>query len=172
MPDTLDQHVLRTELSAQVELFILDLTNIPEINTIYYLTAMTDGNAGSVVFGGNTYQPYPIAIEGISRGGAGAPARPTVSVSNINKLFGVLSFLYEDLIGSSLTYIKTYAVYLGGAGAISAAPIKYTIGAKTMHTTAGVTWEMRSPLDRDRGKLPGRQMLKKDFPGLGVNKQV
>jgi len=172
MPDTLEQHIERSEASAEVELFILDLTNIPAVNTIYYLTAMTDGAGGSVVWGGNTYQPYPIAIEGISRGGTEAPARPTVSVSNINKLFGVLSFLYEDLIGSSLTYIKTYAVYLGGAESISAAPLKYTIGAKTMHTTAGVTWEMRAPLDRERGKLPGRQMLRKDFPGLGVNKQV
>jgi len=173
MPDTLEQHVQRSEVSAEVELFIIDLSNIPGITqSIYYLTPMTDSVTGNVIFASNTYAPYPIEIQGIARGGSGASVRPTVSISNINKLFGSLSFLYEDLIGGSVTYIKTYAAYLGGAGSISAPPLKYTIGAKTVHTTEGITWELRAPLDRERGKLPGRQMLKRDFPGLGVNKQV
>lgn len=173
MPDTLDQLILKPELTAEIELYVLDMTNIPEVNQIYRYVNMTDATgAGSVIFGGDTYTTYPIKLTGIQRQTTGALARPSISISNINKLFGSLSFLYEDLVGSKVTYIKTFAEFLGGAGAISAPPIRFTIGSKTNHTTESITWELRSPLDKEGGKLPGRQMLKRDFPGLGINKQV
>jgi hypothetical protein len=35
---------------------------------------------------------------------------------------------------------------------------------------SSLSFELRSPLDSDRGMLPKRQMLKRDFPGLGINK--
>ncbi|RKZ02643.1 hypothetical protein DRQ25_18450, partial [Candidatus Fermentibacteria bacterium] len=154
-----------------IELFEVDCTNIPEINTVYYLTPMVDG-ASKVHFGNNDYDPFPIDIEGIDQSSEGAPARPTVVIANINKLFGSLSFLYEDLVGCTVTYIRTFAIYLDTANKISAPPLKYTISRKVSHTSKGLSWELRSPLDKERAFLPGRQMLKRDFPGLGINKSI
>jgi hypothetical protein len=31
---------------------------------------------------------------------------------------------------------------------------------------------LRSPLDKERAFLPKRQMLRRDFPGLSINKHV
>lgn len=167
----INQTILTSTLPAFVELYEIDCTNIPEINTVYYLTPMTSSNA-KVFFGGTAYDPFPIAIDGLEQSAEGAPARPMIAVANINKLFGSLSFLYEDLIGCKVTYIRTFEIYLGTAERISAPPLKFTIAKKVSHNSQGVSWEVRSPLDKERAYLPGRQMLKKDFPGLGINKRI
>lgn len=173
MADTLEQLVLKPELPALVELFEVNCTNIPQINTIYYLTstAVKKGEAG-IFFGLQEYSPFPILIEGIESSSEGAPARPTISLANINKLFGALSFLYEDLIGCTVTYTRTFEIYLNSASKISAPPLKYVIAKKLLHTSSVIQWELRSPLDKERSFLPGRQMLKRDFPGLGINKNI
>jgi len=172
MADTVEQAVLKPELPAFIELFEVDCTNIPAVNTVYYFTAMTDGASGKVMFGLQAYDPFPIAITGIEHSSEGAPPRPTIALANINKLFGALSFLYEDLVGCTVTYIRTFETYLNTASRISAAPLKYTITKKVSHTSSGIVWELRSPLDKERAFLPARQMLKKDFPGLGINKSI
>lgn len=172
MTDTVDQVILKSELPHYVELFEIDCTNVPEINTVYYFTAMVGAASGSVDFGGTLYVPFPIAIDGIEQSSEGAPARPTIALANINKLMGSLSFLYEDLVGCQVTYIRTFSTYLNSPSRLSAPPLKYTVARKLSHTRVGLSWELRSPLDRERAFLPARQMLKKDFPGLGINKSI
>lgn len=171
MTDTVEQLILKPELPAYIELFEVDCTNIPSLGTVYYLTPMVAGTA-KVTFGLQEYIPFPLAIEGIEQSSDGAPARPTITVANINKLFGTLAFLYEDLVGCKVTYIRTFSIYLNLASKISAPPLAYTVGKKLSHTSKGISWELRSPLDKERSFLPSRQMLKKDFPGLGINKSI
>jgi len=171
MADTVDQAILKPEVPALVELFEVDCTNIPAVNTIYYVTPMVDGIT-KVNFGNQNYDPFPVKIEGIEQSSEGAPARPIVTVANINKLFGSLAFLYEDLVGCKITYTRTFEIYLNTASKISAPPLKFIVAKKVMHTRSGIAWEVRSPLDRERAFLPARQMLKRDFPGLGINKSI
>lgn len=123
-----------------------------------------------VVFGGNLYTPFPIEIKGYSQSADAAPARPTLSLANVNKVFGMLSFQYGDLIGAKVTYYRTFQDYLNLPTAKSAAPLKFTIARKSVHNMNIISYELRSPLDKERAKLPKRQMLKRDFPGLGLNK--
>ena len=168
---SIDQDVKQPVVQAYVELFDIDCTNISGINTIYRLTPNVN-NGANVLFGGDTYIPYPIAISDYSQKIDGAPARPRLSISNINKIFGILSFSYEDLIGVKVTYYRTFANYLGQATKISASPLKFEIARKTAHSMTGMSFELRSPLDKERAVLPKRQMLKRDFPGLGINKMI
>lgn len=155
-------------LPAYIELFDIDCTSINGI--VYRFTPNVNNNGTPVQFGGDTYTPYPIEITGYSATSDEAPARPTLNISNINKLFGMLSFTLQDIIGAKVTYYRTFETYLNQSNKVSAAPLKFTIARKTAHNLSVLSFELRSPLDADRAMLPKRQMLKKDFPGLGINK--
>jgi len=157
-----------------VELFILDLTTIPGLGTsIYYLTPSA-GISDTVVWGGHNFLPWAIEITGVEANSDGAPARPTLNVGNLdaNKLIGSLVFTFSDIIGAKVQYIRTFEPYLGGDGTFCLPPLKYVIGKKKAHNSKAISFELRSPLDKERLYLPNRQMLKRDFPGLGINKHI
>lgn len=102
--------------------------------------------------------------------GDGAPNRPTLTIGNLdaNKLIGTLAFAYGDIIGATVTYIETFSTYISTS--ISLPPVTSVIGRKIVQTASTIQFELRSPLDKERAYLPNRQILKRDFPGLGVTK--
>ena len=176
---SIQDDVRKSEVPAFLELFEIDLTdtNVTElIGSVIRVTAMTDStdltNIQQVNWGGNTYMPFPIAISGISQTSDGAPARPTLSIANIDKTIGQLAFIYNDVVGAKVTYIRTFAPYLNLTSSISLPPMKFFISKKSSHTRTGLSFELRSPLDKERAFLPKRQMLKSEFPGLGINKHI
>lgn len=172
---TVQQEVLKSETPAYVELFKLDLTssNIPDLSgQKFYLTPMLNNNYTPISFGGQEYLPYPLEITGITQSTEGAPARPTLNIANISKYFGALSFQYNDIIGSTVEYIRTFEPYLGLETSISLPPMRFIIRKKLAHNKVGMSFELGFPQDKERSFMPKRQMLRKDFPGLGVNKNV
>jgi hypothetical protein len=102
-------------------------------NTVYRFTPNVNPNNTPIMFGGDTYTPFPIEITSYSQTSDEAPARPTLSVSNINKFFGMLSFTVQDIIGSKVIYYRTFETYLNQPTKVSAAPLKFTIARKTAH---------------------------------------
>lgn len=171
---TIAQDVLKASAPALVELFEIDFstTNIPALaGSIMRLTPMTEAGA-NVQFGGDTFTAFPIQISGISQSSEGAPPRPNLSVSNIGKTLGAMAFQYEDIIGSTVTYTRTFSTYLNTGSRISLPPLRYYISKKTVHNKTILSFELRDFRDKERAFLPKRQMLKKDFPGLGINKNV
>jgi lambda family phage minor tail protein L len=171
---TIQQAIQSPAAFAYVELFILDLSEIPGLGALTYYLTPSAGDTNTVVWGGDTFQPWPLEIVGVEASADGAPARPTLNIGNLdaNKLIGTLVFQYSDIIGAKVTYIRTFEPYLGGIGSISMPPLKYVIGKKNAHDDRVISFELRSPLDKERSYLPNRQMLKRDFPGLGINKQI
>lgn len=165
--------VQRSTLPTFVELFKIDLSTITGQTSVHRFTPMFNTNNpsdGHIVWGSENYLPFPIAISGIGFSVDDAPARPTLTISNINKLFGMLSFTVQDIIGAEVSYIRTFEQYTGGDGSLSAPPLKFFIARKTAHNLMNVSFELRSPVDKERAFFPKRQMLKTDFPGLGTNK--
>lgn len=176
---TINQDVLKSEVPALVELFEIDLTstNVPALaGNVFRVATMTDStdlaNIKAVSFGGNDYFPYPIQISEIAFSSDGAPPRPKLVIANVNKYIGQLAFAYGDIIGAKVTYIRTFSTYLNSPSAISLPPLKYFIAKKTSHNRTTLSFELRDFRDKERAFLPKRQMLKKDFPGLGINKNV
>jgi lambda family phage minor tail protein L len=164
--------VQQSTLPAFIELFEIDLSPISGQSSVYRFTPMfntANPGDGHLTWGGNTYLPFPIGISNIGFSMDDAPSRPALNIANVNKMFGMLSFTVQDIIGAKVTYIRTFEQYLG-AGTLSAPPLKYFIARKTAHNLMGITFELRSPTDKERAVLPKRQMLKTDFPGLGTNK--
>lgn len=171
---TINQDIEKSVVPAFVELFDIDLstTNIPALSdSVFRCTPMTTGTA-NVQFGGDTYIGYPIHISGISQSSDGAPPRPSLSISNIAKYIGALAFQYDDIIGATVTYTRTFEPYLNQVSRISLPPLRYYIAKKTMHDKTILSFELRDFRDKERAFMPKRQMLKKDFPGLGINKNV
>ncbi len=171
---TIQQDIQKSELPARIKLFKIDFgkTNIPELSeVIQYWTPMTD-NGSPVLFGNQEYLPFPIEISGIEFNSEEAPGRPLLEVSNITKLLGTMSFIYNDLIGAEVTYIETFATYLNTSSEISLPPLRLTVAKKLTHNKFKVGYELRFPLDKERAFLPKRLMLRDEFPGLGINKRV
>lgn len=175
---TIQQEVFKSELSAKIELFHLDLstTGIAELATVnLYLTPSWISTTG-ITFQGNTYIPWAVLLDGEDDSSDSAPARPQLHIGNTHnnsslpaKYIGGLAFKYFDLNLATVYYHKTFEAYLASGLSV---PRKYTIARKLSHDKDSLTFELRDPTDKERSKMPHRQMLKKDFPGLGVNKHV
>ena len=176
---SVSQTVLTSTVPGLVELFEIDLTstNVPAlVGSVLRVATMTDStdlaNIKAVRFGDNDYVPYPIQISEVSFSSDGAPPRPKLVIANVNKYIGQLAFAYGDIIGATVTYIRTFTPYLNSSSKVSLPPWKYFIAKKTSHNRTTLSFELRDFRDKERAFLPKRQMLKKDFPGLGINKNV
>lgn len=172
---TIKQDILKNTVPAYVELFEIDFstTNIPALaGNVFRCAPMATAGSTPLQFGGNSYTPFPIQISGVSFSAEGAPPRPQITIANVNKYIGALAFQYGDIIGSTVTYIRTFDTYLNTGSSISLPPLKYFISKKMSHDKTFLAFELRDFRDKERAFLPKRQMLKKDFPGLGINKNV
>ena len=169
-----------TELNAAatgaiIMLYEIDLTAIG--NSKYYFT--NEPLDTPLYFGGIPYVPFPIVVEGIGSTTGEAPSRPTLTISNVNHELSVLVNTLGDIIGSSVTRIRTFARFLdGGATPNGNAYLpkdKYIIAQKLSHNKVSIQFELNSRLDIEYEKLPRRMMLRDDingnagFPGLSVD---
>lgn len=170
----LETQALSYKLPSYIELFEFDFTsaNIPGLSG-YFRCSSSRCEAGSVLFGGDVFIcNFPIEISGVGFKAGDAPARPQLTITNVNKYFGSLASLYSDLAKTTVTYYRTFEPYLGLENKFSIQPLKFEIAKKLDHYKAQITFELRDPLDKERSFMPGEQMLRDQFPGLGVNKRV
>lgn len=167
----MDQLLHQSELPPFIQLFIIDLTPIGRPEVFHY-TPMRSEEDTPIAFGGNTYYPFPLQITGIEQNVSDSPSRPNLEIANVlpGKLFGTLTALYGDLVGAEVTYIRTFSIYL--ASGISSPPLTFEVRKKLSKNKVKLVFELRTPQDTDRSWLPGHQMTKREFPGLGINKGI
>ena len=165
--------VVQPVLPAYLELIKVDCTGVVTGNPIYRITPNIKGDLiTQVEWGGETYVPYPCIVSGIESTAEGAYPRPTLTISNLDSFFGTLSFLFEDIAGAKVTYIRTFESYINLGLSISAPPQSYFISHTTQHDLKTITWELRHKLDRELMKLPRGVVYRKEFPGVAVNKNL
>lgn len=109
--------------SSIIELFELQLvTALHGSSTTYRFHAGSNMNAnGELVWNSNTYQRFPIEVEGFEYTGNGQLPRPKIKVSNV--LGSITTILLSvnavtagnDLTGAKVTRIRTLARYIDGA---------------------------------------------------------
>lgn len=166
--------VLKSELPAYIELFEFDFSTagIPGLSGYFRCTPIKHGDA-YVLFGEDQFIcNFPIEITGIEQTSGTAPARPQITITNVDKYFGSLAFTYRDLAKTTVIYYRTFATYLNLPSRFAAQPLKFEIAKKLFHNKKTISFELRDPTDKERSYMPGRQMLRADFPGLGTNKRV
>lgn len=112
MPLASDVQLL--EVDAVVQLFTLDGTaKGGDVYRFHREQAKTGSNlTGDLAWGGITYNPRPIRIEGLDIKADGTKARPKLRIANVEALVSGLIIGFDDLIGWKLTRKRTLAKYL------------------------------------------------------------
>jgi lambda family phage minor tail protein L len=163
--------------SAVIELFELDGTATSiGVDQIYRFHAgVNEQISGNIVWNGNTYQRYPVEATGFTYEGTGQLPRPTISISNILSLGTTLVLEYNDLVGATVTRIRTLKKYLDATNFTSgtnatADPFAefpreiYTVDRKVAENRAVVSFELAASFDVAGVKLPRRQIIQNICP--------
>lgn len=165
-----------------VELFDFELNTAQHGETTVYRFTNTKNELGSdIVWQGNTYTAIPLKAEGYEATGKGSLPRPSISVSNLLGTFtALISLLPDGLEGCKVTRTRTLSKYLdavnftGGSNS-DADPTSYFrprdiyfIDRKSMENRDIISYEMCSAFDLAGVRLPKRQILPDDFPGVGT----
>ena len=165
-----------------VELFDFELNTAQHGETTVYRFTNTKNELGNdIVWQGNTYTAIPLKAEGYEASGKGTLPRPSISVSNLLGTFTTLiAVLPDGLEGCKVTRTRTLSKYLdavnftGGSNS-DADPTSYFrprdiyfIDRKSMENRDIISYEMCSAFDLAGVRLPKRQILPDDFPGVGT----
>jgi len=124
-------------------------------------------NYQNIVWAGNTYQAFPINVEGFEWDGSGKLPTPKLMAANIGGFMSAFNQLYNDLLGVKVTRIKTFLKYLdainfeGGINATADPTAEfpkeiYFIDRKVIETPSICEYELVSALDLSNSKLPRR----------------
>ena len=188
MTDSYISELQKPNPSAIIQLYELELVegihyatgNPDSVTTTYcWHSGMTAAGAGSIVFNSKTYTPMPIEAEGFDQksGQNDAIARPVLRVSNL--LSTVSTILIEvnkitpgnDLINAKLTRIETLAMFLDGESTANTAATSrnqvFIVDRKSVENREVVEFELSAIWDLPNFKIPARQVLPRQFPGVG-----
>lgn len=146
-----------------VTLYELDARNLGDTD-IRRFTANTSPSTGSVVFNTYVYTPIDIEAEGFEWGGSGAPPTPTLKISNVSMYAGVLVREFDDLVGATLTRIRTYREFLDD-GATPDPTMRFPLDVfrverKSAHNKVFIEFELAVVFDQEGLKLPARQCIR------------
>jgi lambda family phage minor tail protein L len=178
-----------------IELFEIQLkTALHGANTTYRFHNNTNITTaqGNISWNSNTYYSAPIQASGFKYETKQTP-RPTLTISNLSLLapavpIGIMSSVLidvnsttpgNDLVGATVTRIRTLARFLPNSNFTGNNPYGtpdetqefpkeiYEIARKSAETRNFCTFELAASIDQFGVKLPKRQFLPDDFPGIG-----
>jgi len=159
---------LLTQTAQVIDLFTLDITVLlPPGSTdqaIYRFCNWTQANGSDVVYQGNTYTALPLEATGFERSTTGQLERPSLTFANVGLAITALTNTYEDLVGASVSRIRTLTTYLDGeAGADPDAywgPDQWVVEQKSNESKLSVTFALAVPFDLEGRSLPARRLLR------------
>jgi lambda family phage minor tail protein L len=158
---TLEEAVQSSSPGALVHLFRLDATGVG--GEVYNFTPSSrDGK--SLFFDGIEYVAAPIEAEGFEWTGRGPLPTPLVRIGNVSKIVLAAVITLNDLVGATLYRIRTFERFLDGhPDADPTAKFSvdvYRVERKTKHDATVLEWELRSAIDQEGRKLPGRMVVR------------
>jgi lambda family phage minor tail protein L len=158
----------KTQLSEVVDLFTLDITILlPPGSTdqaIYRFCNWTQVGGADVVYQGDTYTALPLQASGFELNTSGQLERPSITFANVGLGITALTNTYEDLVGASVSRIRTLTTYLDGQPAADPdafwGPDSWVVEQKSSETKLAVTFQLAVPFDLEGRSLPGRRLLR------------
>jgi len=144
---------------AIVDLFEIDLATIGYSGTKFRFCNYSNGNT-NVIWQGFSYQPTAIKAEDFEISGRGQLPTPKLTIANALGVISSLLMSYGDLVGAKLIRHRTLKKYLDGQP--TADPTQYLadqvfiIDRKISESKLEVTFQLRSSLDMQGTKIPGR----------------
>jgi len=163
----------------------------------YYFTNTTNELGNDVVWQGKTYRALPIKAEGYEATGKGTLPRPTLSVGNLGgTITNLIALLPDGLEGCKVTRTRTLSKFLdavnfSGVGTyveanywmpeynlatgLASDPTSffkprdiYFVDRKSIENREVISYELCSAFDLVGVRLPKRQILPDEFPGVGT----
>ena len=159
------QEIQSLEPGAILELFVLDATSLG--GGVHRFHAGTNQIGTSVIWQGQTFQPFPVQIDGLEWTNRGVLPRPTITVANVDGTLGGLVRTYQDLVGAKVTVKRCLAKHLDAAnfpGGVNptADPTacwpdeSFEVEQKTAETSEAITFQLTSAMDTQGLMLPAR----------------
>ena len=187
--------VQKVNPSSIIELFKLELKeglnyetgNPSGVDTVHRFHAGTNLNAnGEIVWNSESYLRFPVEATGFAFQRGQLP-RPTITISNMGtpNMSAILVIANaftagNDLTGAKVTRIRTMARFLDTANFSGAtnpfgtpdptatfSTQVFSIDRKVAENRNGIEFELSANFDLDGVRLPKRQVLPADFPGVG-----
>lgn len=150
-----------TAPSPFVTLFRLDATNVGGDVACFVQGSVS---VEPIVFGGVTYYPAEVEAEGFEWNSTGSLPTPKLRVGNANGAFTALVVTHGDLLGATVTRIRTFEKFLDGkpdADPTAIMPLDvYRIERKSAMTGGSIEFELSAAMDQEGKSLPGRQILR------------
>lgn len=121
-----------------------------------------------IVWKGQTYNPWPIAVEGFDMKSEGTYSRPTMTVANITGLITGINHDFDDALGVVITRRQVPVKYLDAANFTAGNPnadptqevvSRYVVEELVEETFEKVTYNLATPVDCDNAVIPGRTIL-------------
>ena len=158
----------KTQMPEVIDLFTLDIsTLLPAGSTdqsIYRFCNWSQTNGDDITYDSNTYTATPLQADGFELNTSGKLERPTLVFANVGLAITALTNTYSDLVGASVSRIRTLTTYLDGTpGADPNAywgPDEWVVEQKTNETKLTVTFQLAVPFDLEGRSLPGRRLLR------------
>jgi lambda family phage minor tail protein L len=158
----------KTQLPEVVDLFTLDITILlPPGSTdqaIYRFCNWTQVGGADVIYQGDTYTALPLQASGFELNTSGQLERPSITFANVGLGITALTNTYDDLVGASVTRIRTLTTYLDGQPAADPdafwGPDSWVVEQKASETKLAVTFQLAVPFDLEGRSLPGRRLLR------------
>jgi lambda family phage minor tail protein L len=157
-----------TQLPEIIDLFTLDIAALLPAGSgdqsIYRFCNWSQSNGNDITYDGNTYTALPMQASGFELNTSGQLERPSITFANVGLAITALTNDYSDLVGASVSRIRTLTTYLDGApGADPDAywgPDTWLVEQKTNETKLSVTFQLVVPFDLEGRSLPGRRLLR------------
>lgn len=160
--------------TALIELFVLDMTNLPG-GTLSFFHAGTNQLSAPVVWKGISYTALPVEALGFDVTTRGSLPRPRIRMANVGGLLSALVMANNDLIGCKITRRRTFARYLDAVNFSSgvnptADPTQqmlddvWYVDRKMSENKYQVEWELASAFDLQGVMLPYRQVIQNSCP--------
>lgn len=158
----------KTQLPEVIDLFTLDISAIlpagSSAESIYRFCNWSQVNGTDIVYDGNTYTALPLQANGFELNTTGKLERPSITFANVGLAITALTGEFNDLVGASVSRIRTLTTYLDGEpGADPDAywgPDQWLVEQKSNETKLSVTFQLAVPFDLEGRSLPGRRLLR------------
>ena len=159
---------IKSRLATVVDLYTLDITVLlPPGSTdqaIYRFCNWSQVNGSDIAYQGDTYTALPLEASGFERNTSGQLARPSITFANIGLAITGLANTYDDLVGATVSRIRTLTTYLDGQpGADPDAywgPDEWLVEQKSGENKLAVTFQLAVAFDLEGRSLPARRMLR------------
>ena len=162
--------LLQPALPKYIELFVIDATVLG--GPVWHVCPATNMGAAPISFGGQAYDPLPIAGTGWQSLIDGAPPQPTLKVSNVTRYLTPYLTAYADLVGATVTRYQTFDKYLDSGSNPDSTQVfntgVYLIVQKVSANKDEVQFKLSSVIDAPSLKIPRKQLLRAEFPGIGL----